>query len=60
VYFARKDLLDAYVKGLREGVRKIRENRDRKLEISRGDIDIKELLVLIFEMHINLIRRISG
>lgn len=59
-YFARKDLLDAYVKGLREGARKIRENRDRKLEISRGDIDIKELLVLMFEMHINLIRRISG
>ncbi len=60
VYFARKGLFGAYMEGLSDGMDKIRENRGRKLSVSGGDIRIKELLVLLFEMHINLIRRISG
>lgn len=60
LYFARKGLLGAYMEGLSDGVGKIRGNPGRKLSVEGGDIRIKELLVLLFEMHINLIRRISG
>lgn len=58
-YFAAKGLGGAYVQGFREGVDKIRHGGDRKQRIE-SPAQLWNLLVLLFEMDINVIRRVTG
>ena len=57
VYFARKDLLSPYLKGLAEGLGRIAAS---DLQRSVGDTEGGELLSLIVELYVNVIRRAVG
>ncbi|MCR5674921.1 MAG: glycosyltransferase family 2 protein [Lachnospiraceae bacterium] len=59
IYFGRKGLGKAYLAGLREGIAKIRAGRDRQIRPADAG-QWMHLFRLVFEMHINLIRRAVG
>ncbi len=56
-YFARKDLFAPYLAGLKDGIGKISANRKDRIDQSA---DGRELLRLILELYVNLIRRAVG